>query len=328
MNDTLTASEMLLTGKHGRTGEELFRPQDFKVTIEVTLDCRKAIEHDDLSRTVDYCDLERVARSVVEGESCALIETLAGRIADMVLHNHREVSLVRVTVTKLQTPSGAQPTFICTRDRVAESLGLYDFDPGKVVHNLATVGGISIPLLPERRREELVVEARTHRYVDQPKEVGRHKVHEEVSSSEVFTEDSPFHRLRQNVQALLSQRLLQQQQSYWGPNPFSFNDVVLQKFLPGSIGVTPHREGRSKINLFCVIILCGDGKTAICSNRKGDNPIFLDTTPGNALLFRGLGFMGMGAEEDQPLHFLTDVTSERITFCLRQRVGEKTQWKK
>jgi dihydroneopterin aldolase len=64
-------------GRHGARASEREAPQPFVVDLELVVQA----EDDDLSTTGDYRDVVAAARQVVEGESVALIETLAGRIA-------------------------------------------------------------------------------------------------------------------------------------------------------------------------------------------------------------------------------------------------------
>jgi len=56
-----------------------------KVDVEIHLDTRPAGLADDLSRTVDYREIFDICRSVVEGPSRQLIETLAESIATAML---------------------------------------------------------------------------------------------------------------------------------------------------------------------------------------------------------------------------------------------------
>jgi dihydroneopterin aldolase len=67
-------------GRHGARASERRAPQPFVVDLELVVDA----EDDDLATTGDYRAVVAAAREVVERESVALIETLAGRIAGAV----------------------------------------------------------------------------------------------------------------------------------------------------------------------------------------------------------------------------------------------------
>ena len=67
------------------------RWRDLCADVTVTLDLREAIAGDDITQTVDYAQLtDRVRQVMVAGAyECALVETIAGRIAQAVLLSHR-----------------------------------------------------------------------------------------------------------------------------------------------------------------------------------------------------------------------------------------------
>ena len=94
--------------------------------------------------------------------------------------------------------------------------------------------------------------------------------------------------------------------------------MSLQKYDQNSIGITPHKDGKSRINLICVFNLVGKAEFALCDDRSGSNPKFLDTTPGNVIILRAPGFFH---STYQPFHFVRNITEERIVFGLRQRIN-------
>jgi dihydroneopterin aldolase len=99
---------MVFQGRHGVGEQERAQPQPFEVDVELFLDLRKAGTSDDLERTVDYGQVFEIARSVIEGPSRRLLETLGESIADRVLaigkaRGTREV-VVRVRKTRVPLP--------------------------------------------------------------------------------------------------------------------------------------------------------------------------------------------------------------------------------
>ena len=106
MSDRIVLANMRFDGRHGVEDVERARPQPFEVDLEIGLDLRAAGLTDDLGKTVDYGDLFEICRSVVEGPSRRLLESLAEAIARQVLDRtvDRGVEEVVVRVRKPQAP--------------------------------------------------------------------------------------------------------------------------------------------------------------------------------------------------------------------------------
>jgi dihydroneopterin aldolase len=98
--DRILLTDMVFHGRHGTLPAENELGQPFVVSIELYLDLRPAGSSDDLTRTVDYGMVHRMARDIVEGPPVQLIETLAERIAAGVLGEHFLVEAVGVKVAK------------------------------------------------------------------------------------------------------------------------------------------------------------------------------------------------------------------------------------
>ena len=98
--DRILLEGMVLHGRHGTLPAERELGQPFVVDVELRLDLRPAGLSDDLAQTVDYGEVHRRAREIVEGEPVSLTETVAERIATAVLQDHPSAEAVRVKVTK------------------------------------------------------------------------------------------------------------------------------------------------------------------------------------------------------------------------------------
>lgn len=98
--DRILLEGMVLFGYHGTRPEEQTLGQRFVVDIELRCDLRAAGESDDLTQTVDYSEVYRQARDIVEGPPVGLTETVAERIAAAVLERHPLVQSIRVKVSK------------------------------------------------------------------------------------------------------------------------------------------------------------------------------------------------------------------------------------
>lgn len=91
---------MIFHGHHGTLPAERELGQPFVVDVEMTLDLRPAGVSDSLAKTVDYGEVHRLAREIVEGETVGLTETLAERISTAILGDYPQVETVRVKVAK------------------------------------------------------------------------------------------------------------------------------------------------------------------------------------------------------------------------------------
>lgn len=98
--DRIILRGMVFNGYHGTLPAERDLGQPFVVDIELSCDLRAAGAADDLTKTVDYSDVYRRARAIVEGTPVNLTETVAERIATAVLEEHAMVEEIRVRVAK------------------------------------------------------------------------------------------------------------------------------------------------------------------------------------------------------------------------------------
>ena len=98
--DRILLEGMTFHGCHGTLPAERELGQPFVVDIELRLDLQPAGLSDDLTRTVDYSEVHRQAKEIIEGPPVSLTETLAERIADTVLGDFPTVDTVRIKVAK------------------------------------------------------------------------------------------------------------------------------------------------------------------------------------------------------------------------------------
>lgn len=176
-----------------------------------------------------------------------------------------------------------------------------------------------MPLLQEAARLELLHEAKSYCYVDQTGVVGTGDriVKQEYSSFDAFPESSLYTSLMTEFQALMNEALFGSA-NYPFTVPLQFNWMVLQRYEPGQLGLTPHRDSYSAINLVCIFNIDGQGKFYVCADRKGTNSLEIDTTPGNVIFLKAPGFL---LSNRRPFHYLTDIRSTRYSFGLRQRIS-------
>lgn len=84
-------SGMVFFGRHGHLPAEREIGQRFTVDVELEADLSAARRSDRLEDTVDYSQAYEVARRVIEGEPCDLLE----RVAELVLQGVLDLALVR-----------------------------------------------------------------------------------------------------------------------------------------------------------------------------------------------------------------------------------------
>lgn len=106
--ESTSADEIVLTGltvfgRHGVFDHEREKGQEFVIDLRLQVDLADAAASDDVTDTVHYGELAERVAAVVAGEPVDLIETLAQRIADVVLGDQR-VERVEVTVHKPHAP--------------------------------------------------------------------------------------------------------------------------------------------------------------------------------------------------------------------------------
>jgi hypothetical protein len=192
------------------------------------------------------------------------------------------------------------------------------FDFPTILAALAQDGVISVPLLTKSAREALTAVAQSCQYRPEVKTVGTADriVQTDYSACDQVSEVPLYAEVQQAFQTLLDESL-----QGVDPYPFSsklkFNSLVLQRYEPGQLGITPHRDSLGAINLIAIFNLFGTADFYRCDDRQGTNAVQLDTTPGNVIFLRAPGFLNA---EVRPFHFLTGIRSSRYSLGLRQRV--------
>lgn len=196
---------------------------------------------------------------------------------------------------------------------------LKNFDIDQILDRLLSVGAVSVRLLDERFRLALLQEAMNYPYRPEDEIVGSgdKMVRQQMGSFETFPEDSRFFLLKNAFQSLLEANLAGLE-TYPFETPLNFNSMVLQKYEPGSVGITPHRDHLSYINLVCVFNIGGRGRFFLCADRSGRDAREISAAPGTVILMRSPGLLGL---KDRLFHYVSDIEETRYTFGLRQRRG-------
>jgi dihydroneopterin aldolase len=103
MTDQLTLTGLRASAFHGVYEHERRTGQVFVVDVTVHLDLSPAADRDDLASTIHYGELAEEIVSAVERDPVDLIETVAERVAQLVLA-HDAAQSVDVTVHKPSAP--------------------------------------------------------------------------------------------------------------------------------------------------------------------------------------------------------------------------------
>ena len=129
--DRIELRGLRVRGHHGVYDHERRDGQEFVLDLVLRTDLAAAAASDDLADTVDYGALAETAAAVLEGPPRALIEAVAGDVADAVLRDPR-VHAVEVTLHKPQAPIARE--FADVAVVVARTRSGAEPDPGPGSH--------------------------------------------------------------------------------------------------------------------------------------------------------------------------------------------------
>jgi hypothetical protein len=103
----------------------------------------------------------------------------------------------------------------------------------------------------------------------------------------------------------------------WTPN-----EVTVQRYKPGTMGITPHMDGKKFARLLAVFTTRGKARFALCKDRGGEVVQEWETAPGSLVLLRG---PGLGGKTDgRPLHMVTGPKGdERASMAFRMDSNRK-----
>jgi dihydroneopterin aldolase len=125
MTDHVALLNMRFEGKHGVLEFEQTTAQPFEVDAELYLDLGPAGRSDDIELTIDYREVFRICREVVEGPSFRLIEAVAETIARRILTELRAVAVsevvIRVRKPRVALPGSIDAAMVEIRRRAAYS---------------------------------------------------------------------------------------------------------------------------------------------------------------------------------------------------------------
>ena len=198
----------------------------------------------------------------------------------------------------------------------------FRLDALAVLGRVSRDGAVALPLIEESFRRRLHREAAAYRYRKARSLVGSgaRAVRQRMGVLSELPPDSLYCALTRAFQSMWDRSL-----SGVAPYPFEstlhFNDLMLQKYDNGEVGITPHRDHIEYRNLICLFVIAGRGRFDVCDSRAGDGARRVEHRPGDVILTSAPGLMG---RDERPFHCLSDITEPRYVFGLRQdrRIGD------
>mgnify|MGYP006289413823 FL=1 len=95
----------------------------------------------------------------------------------------------------------------------------------------------------------------------------------------------------------------------------TFNDRVVQRYPPGDVGISPHKDHVRYVRLVVNLVLSGFGRFYVCPERSFANALEIPGSAGDALIMRAPGFAG---SDHRPFHAIGEVAQGRLVLGLRQ----------
>ena len=185
----------------------------------------------------------------------------------------------------------------------------------EIIRALVQQGALSLPMLSDAFRGELLAEARSAVFRPARTSIGDgdRVVFQRMEVCDGFSPGGSFIALRDEFQSLWDASFVEGP-DYPFESPVRFNDLMLQRYEPGDLGITPHRDRRDYRNVICLFVLAGRGRFGVCADRSGNCAREIHNAPGELILIRAPGFLGSGA---RPFHFVGNITEARYVFGLR-----------
>jgi hypothetical protein len=199
-------------------------------------------------------------------------------------------------------------------ERMSENLLLSAEVLGAALDRLAVDDALGLPLLSEPLRRYLLEESDQLAYRPAQPVVGKDEkaVYQDFELCMSFAEESPFRTFARALDRLTWAALAGREHLV---DPcFIHNDLIVQRYEPGCVGITPHRDHIAYEGLVSLVILSGEAEFGICADRAGHGGREIASPEGCLLLMRGAGFAGL---ETRPFHLLRNVRTQRVSFGLR-----------
>ncbi|MDQ4011087.1 MAG: alpha-ketoglutarate-dependent dioxygenase AlkB [Actinomycetota bacterium] len=171
-----------------------------------------------------------------------------------------------------------------------------DLDWSTLLHEV-TAQGAAFAAHAVRRPvcAQLAAELRDGPYEPVESVIGQ--VRQETESFEVAVAELDRYPMLSSVCDELVRRLHEHGLPQWMPN-----EVSVQRYRPGSVGITPHRDQRRYAQLVALITIAGSAPFTLCRSRDGDSLQTWQVDEGSLVLLRGPGLAG--DPDGRPMHMV------------------------
>lgn len=185
----------------------------------------------------------------------------------------------------------------------------------RAILRLDPEGACALPLLSEDARRALLEAARAVPLRRARPVIGEgdRAVRQDFDICMPLPAGGPLHALADALEGRLDEALARLDPAPLA-RPFALNDRVLQRYPPGSKGISAHRDHVRYRGLVVILQLSGDGDFHVAETRAGRGARLVPARPGSAILMRAPGFAG---RNERPFHFLDRIAAERYSFGLR-----------
>ena len=145
------------------------------------------------------------------------------------------------------------------------------------------------------------------------------KVRQEIEGFDVEAPMEGFPRVRE-LAAELTALVRAHGRGLRGLATWTVNEVGVARYRPGSLGITPHLDGRWYRRLVAVLTVHGRARFAVCGSRDpGDVVEEWETEPGDLVLMRGPGLARH--RDGRPFHLVEGPRrGTRLSLGLRMSV--------
>lgn len=186
------------------------------------------------------------------------------------------------------------------------------------LQRLAAEDAVSLPLLGPADCRALTAAAETLAYRPATPVIGsgEKEVQQDFELTVALEPGDPFHRLAAQLETLVADAVTKLDPAPLTA-PLLFNDLIVQRYQPGSAGITPHRDHICYEGLVALATLCGHGRFFLCADRSGRDLRELPMPPGGLILLRAPGFAG---RRDRPFHTLSEISETRIGVGIRHDI--------
>lgn len=103
MRSKIIIEDLKIYAYHGVLPEEKIIGTYYLLNLEVHADLWKATETDNLSDTINYAEINAIIQEEFKIPS-KLMEHVAGRIMDRINNNFRQLSFIKIKITKTNPP--------------------------------------------------------------------------------------------------------------------------------------------------------------------------------------------------------------------------------